>query len=1232
MWTVNALDVKHLGRTPGGERFTDLVDRLIRAQGFAGGVPFSAIATNMRNNRADGGVDTRVDMPIPGDPTGYVAIRTIWQYKATEAAGTTEADLQKEINKPYARECIGKGYAYRFCICDEVTPEKKDEWVAKLTEFARAIEPSAPAAMVVAAGDLAPWARMFPALLVSLFPMVGRGTVLHLGAWGKNARDVTPIFVPVPSWEPARESIAAHVAMGQRPSEVVLPVKGEAGVGKTRLAYEVLAGIDGSGALVLYTDDERLATEVAAQLANDDTLTTILVADECSLQTRLRLRGLLQGHRHRVRVISIDNAADLAPSGAPEYRIERIPDDKLQAILLANFPIVPPERQRAYTDLSGGFVRLAADLCHNDATIATVGHVGPALGSVDDYLSNRLKAGEFAVVEALALVTKVGHKHDVAHELDQLCALVGLDRDVVRPIIDRLRLAPGFVVKAGRYLYITPEIIAQVAFDRAWRRWGADDPPRFLAQMPDLLLEPFQRRVIRSAAEEVRRAVGDYFRQWAWSLDPGHLAQIAAVRPLVILTEADPDTYLPLLRALVERASREELLRVSGDLDGERAPRRHIVWLVERLLAFPDYFDAAEAILLRLALAENEPGIGNNATTIWRQLFRIALSGTSVPFPTRLAVLDDRLHDADAGVVALALDALDALFNLHGHRTVGPSVVAGRIPPPEWRPSSGKALRDSLDRAVAVLSKLADDSDPARRDRAREIAIKHVRRLLALGYLEELGAILDPDRSPHDVRVRATTAVESCLHLDARRGTGRLRSLEYAAAVRAWLDWLKPTDIHGRLLATVGVNPWHHTIRGNDEAWRGEIGALAAYLSDHRTVLEGELAWLFSGDALSAPVLGEELGKRDAGGALLETLVQGSLRHRSAGMTRGYIAGLLGAWPAHADAVNRVVDGVERVAPELAYHLFTAAPRMTHAARRTLASIDTGALPVAHLQGFLFVADPDVFSPADLRESLRRLVAAAERDDIEAGRVAAQFVASRLDAADAGMIRDDAEMGELAWRVLEVATRDGDETAYHWAEILGKLYAMDPDRAARLAVGAIMAEGVLRSEAALAVLEDMAGTYPDIVLMHLGQAILDPSKNWHFYLEDYTSLIRALPMHKVEEWVRAVGVDGARALARQLPQPYLSDTGDVVVPPLTAFVLETFGDDARVLEEFLAGSHGYAGFMDEIIERFERKEQVAAKALYHPVPIMREWARRELAFVRAWLAKQREEQEEDNIR
>ncbi len=50
-------------------------------------------------------------------------------------------------------------------------------------------------------------------------------------------------------------------------------------------------------------------------------------------------------------------------------------------------------------------------------------------------------------------------------------------------------------------------------------------------------------------------------------------------------------------------------------------PRRNLVWLAERMAQFEEYFNYAESILLRLALTENEPGISNNATGIWKGFF-----------------------------------------------------------------------------------------------------------------------------------------------------------------------------------------------------------------------------------------------------------------------------------------------------------------------------------------------------------------------------------------------------------------------------------------------------------------------------------------------------------------------------------------------------------------------------------------------------------------------------------
>ncbi|MGB2768951.1 MAG: hypothetical protein WBC88_04420, partial [Candidatus Zixiibacteriota bacterium] len=113
MWRINARDVIALGRTPGGDVFTALVDDLIRAQTHLGGVDASKIRTNLRVNVKDGGVDTQVLVVCPGDTTGWLKEHpTVFQYKARAATDITKKDLTEDIHKPYSEKCIRDGHAY----------------------------------------------------------------------------------------------------------------------------------------------------------------------------------------------------------------------------------------------------------------------------------------------------------------------------------------------------------------------------------------------------------------------------------------------------------------------------------------------------------------------------------------------------------------------------------------------------------------------------------------------------------------------------------------------------------------------------------------------------------------------------------------------------------------------------------------------------------------------------------------------------------------------------------------------------------------------------------------------------------------------------------------------------------------------------------------------------------------------------------------------------------------
>ncbi|MFM7887676.1 MAG: hypothetical protein ACKPCM_13520, partial [Pseudanabaena sp.] len=474
----------------------EFVDALIRAEAFASGIPQTQISTNLRTNIGDQGVDTEVKQAILSTFIGSPSTPSCWQYKAMAYATVNDDDLREEIKKTnkrnhtaYVQQLIKTGYSYYFCICDDMPAVKRAEWENILNEEIRLINYSAPTSVVLTASHLAVWANSFPSIIIRFFTP-NLDNFLHLKSWGQSITSLTSRYSEVLAWNPIKQRILEHVLFDKPCRIVNISIQGEAGVGKTRFVYEALLSITGLENLVVYTTDTS-AKEIARTLANSDSLRAILVADECLPKTRMELIDILRGCTDRVRMISIDNSGERPSTGAEEPWLQRIPEDIVEAILQQNFPSVLPDRVRAYVELSKGFVRLAADLCSRDLEIAAKSSFQPILPDIKTYLTIRLSEEERKIINAISLLRKVGFREDVKHELDYLCQIIGIERSRVIGVSSRLKDAPGFISFAGRYLYITPEIIAKVAFEDAWRYWIESDPTSFLEKIPSQIFEPF---------------------------------------------------------------------------------------------------------------------------------------------------------------------------------------------------------------------------------------------------------------------------------------------------------------------------------------------------------------------------------------------------------------------------------------------------------------------------------------------------------------------------------------------------------------------------------------------------------------------------------------------------------------------------------------------------------------------------------------------------------------------
>ena len=1216
-WRVTEEEVRTL-QEPGGRRFTQFVDALIHATCLASGMPPASLRTNERTNIADGGIDTVVTAPIPSDPEGYFKYPTCWQYKGGSYSTITDSDLKDEVNKPYASQLIKDGHAYRLAVCDGIPAARQETMEKVLARECSLLNPSCPPPLVVPAGRLATWASRFPALVVRFFrPSLQQA--LHLATWGRNARAVTSTFVPVTAWLPVSVSIANHVQLESVPSEVCLPLQGEAGVGKTRLVYESLVAVEGMENFVLYTNDEATALVMAQLLVNNEDMSFVLVADECTLPTRLKLIETMQGHRARVRLIAIDNSGEKPATGAPEFWLLRMQREAVDEVLRQNFPNVPDERRRAYADISEGFIRFAAALCTRDHMLTDY-DLGPVVGHVRDLIRRIVPDDErLQVLEALSMVTRIGFAGDLEDDLNSLCALLGLDLQRTRQALARLQDSPGFVTRAGRFYYVTPEIACRALLEGAWRRWVEADPEGFLRNLPARLLERFQRRIASSGTESMRRVVGDFFFAWFRRLDIEQLDDQGTVERVISLTETSPDRYLPLLARMAER-----------DMQGTSTKtgnwRREIVWLAERLSAFPEYFDSAERLLFCLARSEAEPSIANNATGVWSALFRITLSGTALPFSERLQRLRIRVAERNVGSIALVCRGLEAVFQDRTWRVVPPILVGGRVAPPEWRPRTWDEVEICLKDTLALVREATESGAAVGRAEILNTVVRNLRSLLAQRQLPNLTAIFAGD-IPDDVRGGVVEQVNNFLAYDVSRFAGVTEE-----ELRGWLRELTPQTLHGQLVAAVGRSPWGS--QRSREQQMMELASLAAMMVGDLRTLEGELPWLLSPSAKSASQFGFELGKGDAGAELLRSVTEASVRSRSTALGRGYYGGLGGSFERHLPLMNEVLDEIQSRDPDVAFQLFTICGDATRAFARTLTLVRQARLPAHYLGAFAVGIGQRRLQPQELIDVLEALLAAAEEGSGAAYEAALEAAFLRLeDRRDAPAIPpEDAAAEPFLWQLIEIKPPpDGRGEPTFWAALLRALSRSDIGRAAEAAAKGLLDPGLRHEMEAMQVLAELSARDAEVVLEKIDSAISDSERGWMFQVGDYRPLVTAIPEEPFLVWLERKGVTRARAIARHLPRPFVASTGEAVVPQTTAWVLTRFADDDATFRAFCAGVHSYELFSGDIAAQHEEYVRVAERFLDHPIPRIREWAAREITEQMQEAKEWRRRSEEEKI-
>jgi hypothetical protein len=217
---------------------------------------------------------------------------------------------------------------------------------------------------------------------------------------------------------------------------------------------------------------------------------------------------------------------------------------------------------------------------------------------------------------------------------------------------------------------------------------------------------------------------------------------------------------------------------------------------------------------------------------------------------------------------------------------------------------------------------------------------------------------------------------------------------------------------------------------------------------------------------------------------------------------------------------------------------------------------------------------------------------------------------------------------EILPRALELTLAAVGWEPNFWVQLAEDLAAVDPNAGVRLLANALVSRDYNTRDLAEESLVGLADSFPSTVMEALGESALSPVSGWVFRIEKFSRLLAAVPEGVVRAWLERAGKQGARALARHLPPPALTEEGEPLVPPLTEFVLSRFEDDDEVFREFLAGTHAGQPYTGDIPAHHEEEAETARRFLGHPLRRVQAWAVAEIesAKLQAQFWRQRDEE------
>jgi hypothetical protein len=690
--------------------------------------------------------------------------------------------------------------------------------------------------------------------------------------------------------------------------------------------------------------------------------------------------------------------------------------------------------------------------------------------------------------------------------------------------------------------------------------------------------------------------------------------------PFRTLDDLESSRIVVLLRHLAApfpSASLAALRRILGsasidDLRAATASRRDVVWALEELLWREDTFEGAAALLLRLAIAENETW-GNNATQTWVETFQTFLGRTAAGAISRARVLRRAATSTNPFERCLVANALNAALKSESIHRAGmpPSEVEG-IPSSEWVPATNSEWWDAIVEYLTILEPLIQDTDEAVRHEATKSFAMSLRTTSTLPP-----KVFDRwiDMSKHSVAMpyndREALLIEVA-HAEARldklitnadndlSADDRIELQRRLSLLSNLTNKLQGGDFSSRFRWAITQSAYGTRLSADEreENFAHDIEPFAREILQEPTLLLEEVGWLLDNKLWHAIHAFELLGRLDTQRQLVPTLELIVISFPETIIWQSYYEisyAKENGSPSFID--DRILEMRSQGIPvEQQFDLLSRAGYSLVRLQTVVELVETGQIVPSAIR---YLAYRPWGNLIPIQQALQLATVAADKAEEPSDVVT--FVQVYLDQQSSAIN----EFKELALRLLLSSSPhiEDDLRAYSWAK-LAKFYVEDePTRIASGALDQIDVHGVGRRSDVDEVLHD-AWEHSD-----KEQLFSDVVAPWILAQPDFVRFLRGansgLPIHELR-------VDFLQGWVAEDPDKRAPALLDMIGPPGTplsdihAMLLGQFGGEE--MESRFSALFLRASWMGNMSDMLKGKLEIAKQWIVDERPAVRNWA------------------------